>query len=265
MRSSGMDYQDLIMKFSLEGKTAVITGAGRGIGRGLAIALAKAGANIVVVDIIEENAEETAALLVSKTGIKAYAYMADLSDARRIKDYVGDILDTCGAIDILINNAGIQVRKPALEFTLEEWNSVLNIHLTASFVMAQAVVPGMLRQGGGRIVNIASINGVIAVPNTIAYSAAKSGLAGLTRAMAVEWSQFNIRANAIGPGYCRTELTEKLFQDRERSEWVVSRIPMKRLADPENDLGYVAVFLASEASAYINGQVIYVDGGWLAA
>jgi NAD(P)-dependent dehydrogenase (short-subunit alcohol dehydrogenase family) len=260
-----MAYQDLIKRFSLEGKMAVITGAGRGIGRGLAIALAKAGANIVAVDIVEEKARETAALLVSTTGIRAHAYIADLSDPHRIKDYVQDILAKCGAIDILINNAGIQVRKPALEFTLDEWNSVLNIHLTASFLMAQAVVPGMITQGGGSILNIASINGVIAVPNTMAYSAAKSGLAGLTRSMAVEWSQFNIRTNAIGPGYCRTELTEKLFQDREKSEWVMSRIPMKRLADPENDLGYVAVFLASEAAAYINGQVIYVDGGWLAA
>jgi NAD(P)-dependent dehydrogenase (short-subunit alcohol dehydrogenase family) len=131
--------------------------------------------------------------------------------------------------------------------------------------MAQAVVPGMIKQGGGKIINIASINGAIAIPNTIAYTAAKSGLAGLTRAMAVEWSQFNLRTNAIGPGYCRTELTERLFQDPQKSEWVMGRIPMKRLAEPENDLGYVAVFLASEASAYINGQVIYVDGGWLAS
>jgi len=259
-----MDYKDLARKFSLEGQTALITGAGRGIGRGLAMALAKAGANIVVVDIVEENAEKTAELL-GAMGVKAYPYVADLSKPHRIKDYVKEILKSCGRIDILVNNAGIQVRKPALEFTLEEWNNVLNIHLTASFAMAQAVVPGMIEQGAGKIVNIASINGVIAVPNTIAYSAAKSGLAGLTRAMAVEWSQFNIRTNAIGPGYCRTELTEKLFQDPKKSEWVMSRIPMRRLAEPENDLGYVAVFLASEASAYINGQVIYVDGGWLAA
>ena len=259
-----MDYKDLARKFSLEGQTALITGAGRGIGKGLAMALARAGANIVVVDIVEENAEKTVELLVAMTGIKAYPYAADLSKPHRIKDYVKEILESCGRIDILINNAGIQVRKPALEFTLEEWNNVLNIHLTASFAMAQAVVPGMIRNGaGGKIVNIASINGVIAVPNTIAYSAAKSGLAGLTRAMAVEWSQFNIRTNAIGPGYCRTELTEKLFQDPKKSEWVMSRIPMRRLAEPENRIfGYVAVFLASEASAYINGQVIYVHGGW---
>jgi len=260
-----MDYQHLLRKFSLEGQTALITGAGRGIGRGLAIALARAGSSIVVVDIIEQNAKQTAEFLRSNIGVNAYSYIADLSKTGMIKDYVKDILEECGKVDILINNAGIQVRKPALEFTLEEWNSVLNIHLTVSFAMAQAVIPGMIDRGGGKIINIASINGVFAVPNTIAYTTAKSGLGGLTRSMAVEWSQFNVRVNAIGPGYCRTDLTEKLFQDSKKSEWVMSRIPVKRLAEPENDLGYVAVFLASEASSYINGQVIYVDGGWLAS
>jgi NAD(P)-dependent dehydrogenase (short-subunit alcohol dehydrogenase family) len=260
-----MDHRNLLKKFSLEGQTAVITGAGRGIGRGLAAALAEAGADIVVIDIIEKNAIETAASLVSEKGIKAYPYVADLSKAESIKDYIRDILKICGRVDILINNAGIQVRKPALEFTLEEWNSVLNIHLTVSFAMAQAIVPGMIEQGGGKIINIASINGVMAIPNTMAYTAAKAGLAGLTRSMAVEWSRFDVRANAIGPGYCRTELTEKLFQDPVKWDWVISRVPMGRLAEPENDLGYVAVFLSSEASAYITGQVIYVDGGWLAS
>jgi 2-dehydro-3-deoxy-D-gluconate 5-dehydrogenase len=260
-----VDQRELLKRFSLDGQTALITGAGRGIGRGLAIALAKAGANIVVVDLQEEAAKDTAALLVSTLGVKSYPHVADLRNPHLVKDHVRDILGECGKIDILINNAGIQVRKPALEFTLEEWNSVLTIHLTASFAMAQAIVPGMVTQGGGKIINIASINGVIAIPNTIAYTAAKSGLAGLTRSMAVEWSQFHVRTNAIAPGYCRTELTEKLFQDPQKSEWVMGRIPMKRLAEPENDLGYVAVFLASDASAYVNGQVIYVDGGWLAA
>ena len=260
-----MDYQHLLEKFSLEGQTALITGAGRGIGRGLAIALARAGSSIVVVDINEQNAKQTVEFLRSNIGVNAYSYIADLSKTGMIKDYVKDILGKCGKVDILINNVGIQVRKPALEFTLEEWNSVLNMHLTVSFAMAQALVPGMIDRGGGKIINIASINGVIAVPNTIAYTTAKSGLGGLTRSMAVEWSQLNVRVNAIGPGYCRTDLTEKLFQDPKKSEWVMSRIPVKRLAEPENDLGYVAVFLASEASTYINGQVIYADGGWLAS
>jgi gluconate 5-dehydrogenase len=252
-------------KFSLEGQTALVTGSGRGIGKGVATALAKAGAEIVVLDIIEENVRETVKFLESTVGTKAYPYVGDLSKPDKIPHYVQEILGDCGKIDILVNNAGIQVRKPALEFTLEEWNSVITVHLTASFAMAHAVVPGMIERSGGKIINIASLNCVMAVPNIIAYTAAKSGVAGLTRSMAVEWSQYNIRANAIGPGFARTNLTEKLFQDPERTQWVMGRIPMKRLVEPETDLGYVAVFLASNASSYLTGQVIYVDGGWLAS
>jgi NAD(P)-dependent dehydrogenase (short-subunit alcohol dehydrogenase family) len=252
-------------KFSLEGQTALITGSGRGIGRGLAIALAKAGADIVVVDIIEENVWETARSLGSTVGIKAHPYVADLSKIGMIPKYVEESVDKCKKIDILINNAGIQIRKPALEFTIEEWNKVITIHLTVSFAMAQAIVPEMIKRGGGKIINIVSLNSVMAVPHIMAYVAAKSGVAGLTRSMAVEWSQYNIRANAIGPGFCRTELTEKLLSDQEKMKWVMGRIPMKRLAEPENDLGYVAVFLSSNASSYITGQTIFVDGGWLAS
>ena len=260
-----MSIDILREKFSLEGQTALITGSGRGIGKGLATALAKAGADIVVLDIVEENVLETVKFLESTAGIKAYPYVGDLSKSDMIPQYVRDILHECGKIDILVNNAGVQVRKPALEFTLEDWNRVLTIHLTASFAMAHAIVPGMIERGGGKIINIASINCFMAVPNIIAYTAAKSGVAGLTRSMAVEWSQYNIRANAIGPGFARTQLTEKLFQDPVKTKWVMDRIPMKRLVEPEDDLGYVAVFLASDASRYITGQVIFVDGGWLAS
>ena len=252
-------------KFSLEGQTALITGSGRGIGKGLATALAKAGADIVVLDIIEENVHKTVKFLESIAGSKAYPYVADLSKIDMIPHYIQDILGDCGKIDILINNAGIQVRKPALDFTLEDWNSVITIHLTASFATAHTIVPGMIDRGEGKIINIASLNCVMAVPNIIAYTSAKSGVAGLTRSMAVEWTQYNIRANAIGPGFTRTKLTEKLFQDPVKTKWVMDRIPMNRLVDPENDLGYVAVFLASDASSYLTGQIIYVDGGWLAS
>ncbi len=260
-----MGIEVLKEKFSLEGQTALVTGSGRGIGKGLATALAKAGGDIVVLDIIEENARETAESLESTVGIKAYPYVGDLSKTDMIPKYVKEILRECGKIDILVNNAGVQVRKPALEFTLDEWNTVVTVHLTASFAMAHAIVPGMIERGGGKIINISSLNCVMAVPNIIAYTAAKSGVAGLTRSMAVEWSQYNIRANAIGPGFARTQLTEKLFQDPEKTKWVMGRIPMKRLVEPEDDLGYVAVFLASDASRYITGQVIFVDGGWLAS
>ena len=252
-------------KFSVKGQTALVTGSGRGIGKGLATALAKAGADLVVLDIVEENVTEAVKFLESTAGIKAYPYVGDLSKTEAIPQYVRDILHQCGRIDILVNNAGVQVRKPALEFTLEEWNSVITVHLTASFAMAHAIVPGMVERGGGKIINISSLNCVMAVPNIIAYTAAKSGVAGLTRSMAIEWSQYNIRANAIGPGFARTQLTKKLFEDPVKTKWVMDRIPMKRLAEPEDDLGYVAVFLASDASRYITGQIIFVDGGWLAS
>ncbi len=250
--------------FSLVGQTALVTGGGRGIGRALATALARAGSDIVVLDMNEATVRETATFLEGETGVKAYPVVADLSRSSEIGGVVAGVLDTCGKVDILVNNAGNQVRKPALEFTIDEWNSVLAIHLTASFAMAQALVPSMIARGSGTIINIASLNSLMAVPNIIAYTTAKSGVAGLTRSMAVEWSGQGIRTNAIGPGWCKTELTAKLFQDPEKEKWVMGRIPMKRVADPENDLGYVAVFLASKAAAYITGQVIYVDGGWLA-
>ncbi len=260
-----MQREILKEKFSLIGQTALITGSGRGIGKGLAIALAKVGADIVVLDIIEENIRETVKYLKSAFHIKAYPYVADLDKTQMIQKYVREILDRCGKIDVLINNAGIQVRKPALDFTLEEWNNVIKINLTASFMIAQAVVPQMIKLGGGKIINMASLNSAIAIPNIIAYTAAKSGIAGLTRSMAVEWAQYHIRVNAIAPSFCRTELTKKLFQDPEKRDWVIKRIPQKRLADPENDLGYVAAFLASEASRYVTGQIIYADGGWMAS
>lgn len=254
-------FQD---KFSLKGRTALVTGAGRGIGKALATALAHAGADIVVLDLSEETAREAACDITEATGVKTYAVPGDLNRTAEIAGYARDVLSLCGKVDILVNNAGIQVRKPALEFTIEEWNSVLNIHLTASFVLAQSLVPTMIANGGGTIINIASLNSLMAVPNIIAYTTAKSGVAGLTRSMAVEWSGQGIRTNAIGPGWCRTELTEALLRDEEKAKWVMGRIPMKRMADPENDLGYIAVFLASEASSYITGQIIYADGGWLA-
>jgi 2-deoxy-D-gluconate 3-dehydrogenase len=252
-------------KFSLKGRTALVTGAGRGIGKAIATALAHAGAGIVVLDAFEESAHDSARDIKEITGVESHAIAADLSRTGDIGAYAVEILNLCGHVDILVNNAGIQVRKPALEFTVEEWNSVLNVHLTASFFLAQALAPHMIAQGGGSIINIASLNSLMAVPNIIAYTTAKSGVAGLTRSMAVEWSGQGIRTNAIGPGWCRTELTEALLKDSKKEQWVMGRIPMKRLADPENDLGYIAVFLASEAASYITGQVIYADGGWLAS
>lgn len=250
--------------FSLDGKTAVVTGAARGIGKAIALSLAKAGAELVIWDIQETLAKEAAAEIAAAAGVRAFAYGSDITKREGIPGSVSDIIAMAGKVDILVNNAGVQVRKPALEFTPDEWDLVIATHLSATFFISQALVPHMAERGGGRIINLGSLNCSMAVPNIIAYTAAKSGIAGLTRSMCVEWAHLGINANAIGPGFVQTELTRKLFDDPERRAWVMGRIPMKRLADPERDLGSAAVFLASAASGYMNGQVLYIDGGWLA-
>ena len=250
--------------FSLAGKTAVVTGGARGIGMAIATSLARAGSDVVIWDIQEELAKETAGRISAETGVKTWHYSSDITKKEEVKADAGKILAMAGKINILVNNAGVQVRKPALEFTVEEWTSVIDTHLSATFFISQAFVPHMAARGEGRIINLGSLNCIMAVPNIIAYTAAKSGIAGLTRSMCVEWASMGININAIGPGFVETELTRNLFSNPEKRAWVMGRIPMKRLADPEKDLGAVTVFLASPASGYINGQVVYVDGGWLA-
>ncbi len=251
--------------FSLAGKTAVVTGSARGIGYAIATALSKAGAEVVIWDMEKENADKSAKEIKKITGNNTYSYAADITKKDQIKKYVDDVAKLCGKIDILVNNAGVQVRKPALEFTIEEWERVITTHLTGSFLIAQAAIPYMIKNNGGRIINLGSLNCSMAVPDIIAYTSAKSGIAGLTRSMCVEWAKYNINTNAIAPGFVETELTRKLFETPGKRDWVMGRIPMKKLADPERDLGYLAVFLASEGSRYINGQIIYSDGGWMAS
>jgi len=258
--------QDVFSEFfSLKGKTAVVTGSGRGIGKAIATMLARAGADVVIWDIIKENAEATAKEIAETTGRKTWVYLGDLLQQEKIKEYVQDILSLCGEVDILVNNAGVQVRKPALEITIEEWYRVLNTHLTATFLVTQAFVPHFIQRGGGKVINLGSLNCFMAVPDIMPYVASKMGILGLTRSMCVEWSKYNINVNALAPGFVATELTRKLFENPEKKEWVMKRIPMGRLADPEKDLGCLAIFLASKASDYINGQIIYSDGGWTAA
>lgn len=251
--------------FSLEGQTALITGGGRGIGMAIATSMAKAGANVVIWDIQAELAKETAGRIAKDYGVKAWHFCSDITRKEAIKGDVEKILSMAGNVTILVNNAGVQVRKPALEFTINEWTRVIETHLSATFFISQAIIPHMAANGGGRIINLGSLNCMMAVPNIIAYTAAKSGIAGLTRSMCVEWASLGININAIAPGFVETELTKNLFSNPEKRAWAMGRIPMKRMADPENDLGRVAVFLAAPASSYMNGQIVYVDGGFLAS
>lgn len=246
--------------FSLEGKLAVVTGGNRGLGQGMAIALAKAGADIV--SIQRKDASETAAK-VEVFGRKCHAIACDLAELQSGEPIAAEIEETFGPVDILINNAGIQRRYPADQFPIGEWDLVMQVQLRSVFMLCQAFGSRMLERGSGKIINIASLlsfSGGFTVP---AYAAAKGGIAQLTKALANEWASRGVNVNALAPGYMATEMNTALMNDSVRSAQIMDRIPAKRWGSPE-DMGGTAVFLASEASRYIHGQIICVDGGWMA-
>ena len=247
-------------KFSLEGKTAIVTGASRGLGQGMALGLAEAGADVAVV-ASGANLEETAAK-IRELGRQSIAIKADLSSIQPVPGIIDQTLQIFGKIDILINCAGIIRRAPALEFSEQDWDDVININQKALFFMCQAAAREMVKQGRGKIINIASLlsfQGGIIVPS---YTASKSAVAGLTKALANEWAAQGINVNAIAPGYMDTEMTEALQNSTERAPAILSRIPQGRWGTPE-DMKGAAIFLASEASDYIQGHVIVIDGGWM--
>jgi 2-deoxy-D-gluconate 3-dehydrogenase len=248
--------------FKLDGKVALVTGAGQGLGQGMAIALAEAGADIASLDRTgcEGTCESVRAL-----GRRYHEFVVDLREASvdDLKRVVDQIIGELGRIDILVNNAGTIRRTPAVDFSEADWDDVLQINLKAAFFLSQAVGRVMIAQGGGKIINIASMlsfQGGITVPS---YTAAKSGLAGVTRALANEWAKHNINVNAIAPGYMATDNTAALRADQNRSAAILERIPAGRWGTPD-DLKGVVVFLAASASDYLNGAIIPVDGGWLA-
>ena len=247
--------------FRLTGKVAIVTGARRGLGQGMALGLAEAGADIVGIGI--NHLEETQKK-VEERGRRFLGIEADLSEIGVIGEIVEKAVGRFGKVDILVNNAGIIRREDALEFSEKDWDDVMNINLKTVFFFAQAVARQFVKQKtGGKIINIASMlsfQGGIRVP---AYTASKSGVMGITRLLANEWAKYDININAIAPGYMATDNTAPLRQDPKRNEDILQRIPAGRWGTPE-DLQGVAVFLASEASRYVNGYTIAVDGGWLA-
>lgn len=246
--------------FDLSGKTALVTGANTGLGQGMAVALAQAGVDIALIGRTEpvETLEQ-----ISKIGVKCVSINADLNNADLAGDIVAEAASKLGRADILVNNAGIIKRGAAIDFTPDDWDSVMNVNLRTLFFLSQAFARHLVSQEkGGKIINIASMltfQGGIRVPS---YTASKSGVGGLTKALANEWASKGINVNAIAPGYFQTNNTAALQADPKRNAEILGRIPSGRWGHP-SDLGGAAVFLASAASDYVQGITIPVDGGWL--
>jgi gluconate 5-dehydrogenase len=236
--------------FELTGKVALITGATQGIGLAIARGLAQAGARVVINARNAEKLERAVAILVQE-GLTVSGCRFDLLNGAEVRERVAALEQEVGGIDILVNNAGIQRRSP------------LDINLTGLFLVTQQVVRGMIARKSGKIINICSVMSEVSRPTIGAYTAAKGGVKQLTKSMAVEWAKHNIQSNGIGPGYIVTEMNRSLIEDRKFDAWVCARTPAGRWADPSELVG-AAVFLASRASDFVNGQIIYVDGGILA-
>lgn len=260
-----MGYLD---KFSLTGKVALVTGGSYGIGFAIASALAKAGAKIAFNCRSEEHLQKALADYKA-TGIDAKGYICDVTQEDKVKALVADIEKTLGTIDILVNNAGIIKRIPMCDMTVEEFSQVVNIDLVAPFIVSKAVIPGMIKKGHGKIINICSMMSELGRETVSAYAAAKGGLKMLTRNICSEYGEANIQCNGIGPGYIATPQTAPLREkqpDGSRhpfDKFIVSKTPAGRWGETE-DLEGPAVFLASDASNFVNGQILYVDGGILA-
>jgi 2-dehydro-3-deoxy-D-gluconate 5-dehydrogenase len=251
----------ILESFRLSGKNALVTGSSRGMGAAIAIALAQAGANVALHASKSVPAEVIEG--VAQTGMRHAVLSADLGDPERAPWLIDQTISSLGSIDILINNAGITRRSPAIDFSLPDWDDVIATNLTSVFRLCQCAARPMLEQKSGKIINMASLlsfQGGITVP---AYAAAKGAVAQLTKALANEWAPHNVQVNAIAPGYIATDLTQALQSDPTRSRQILERIPAARWGKPQ-DVAGAAVFLASSASNYVNGHVLVVDGGWLA-
>jgi 2-deoxy-D-gluconate 3-dehydrogenase len=252
----------ILEKFSLKGKSGIVTGAGSGIGKSFATSLVQAGAEVVIagrnIERLEVVAEES-----RQFGGPVIPIRTDVAKMKDIQILVDRTVKEFGKIDFLFNNAGIVRRSPCEDFTETDWDDVITVNLKGAFFLAQAVARIMISQRRkGKIINTSSRIALQSGKALPAYGASKAGLTQLTKSMANDWAKYNILVNAIGPGYVRTEMTEPLYQDSEQNAEITSRIPLGRWADPE-DLAGAAVFLASDASDYITGQTIFVDGGWL--
>ena len=253
---------DFLSKFSLAGKTTLVTGCKRGIGKGMAVALAAAGADIIGVSASLETAGSDVEKEVKDLGRKFKGYACDFSDRNALYEFIGQVKEDFPKIDILVNNAGTILRKPAAEHSDEMWDKVIEINQTAQFILTREIGKDMVKRGEGKIVFTASLltfQGGITVPG---YAASKGAVGQLTMAFANEWASKGVNVNAIAPGYIATDNTAALRADAVRSEQILTRIPAGRWGTPE-DFGGPVVFLCSEAASYMHGSIILVDGGWM--
>ena len=251
-----------VRAFSLEGKTAVITGAAGGIGRWLAAGLGAAGASVLVTDLDGTLLDDLAEELIA-ADMEASAFPCDLGEADASQRIVAAAVDRFGGVDVLVNNAAVNRRVPILEMDRETWDLITTIDLKVPYFLSQAAAAVMRERGGGSIVNITSINFIYGLEHISVYGPAKAGLSQLTRVMALEWTQHGIRANAIAPGYMDTPLAAPIWADSDISRWIFNRVPMNRPGQPSELVG-ICQLLASDAGSFITGQTFIVDGGFMA-
>ncbi|MFC1765024.1 SDR family NAD(P)-dependent oxidoreductase [Planctomycetota bacterium] len=248
--------------FGLQGKTALVTGSSRGLGLGLAKGLAQAGATVILngrnPDPLDQAVEQ-----LQKEKLTVYGYTFDVRNEDEINEKIKHIEKNVAPIDILVNNAGVQIRSPLEDFKKEDWQHIMDVNAMGAFLTAKAVVKNMIKQKAGKIIHTCSMQCEFARPTIGPYTASKGALRNLTKAMATEWGKYNIQTNGIAPGYFKTEMTKPLYEDEKFDAWLCARTPANRWGDLSELIGTL-VFLSSPASSYVNGQIIYVDGGMMA-
>ena len=249
--------------FDLSGRKALVTGGSRGIGRALAEGLARAGADVAVSGRNEATLEETVTAIVAR-GVKAAAVRMDVSRPQDCREGVERAVEALGGLDILVNNAGVEEVRPSLEGDEALWDKILDTNLKGAFFCAQAAAAHMRRTGGGAILNICSLTSEVGIPTAVPYGSSKTGLLGMTRALSAEWAALGIRVNAIAPGYFHTAMTDVFYRDLEWQDAMLKKIPLRRFGRLDDLIG-AAIFLVSDASAYVTGQCLAIDGGFLAS
>lgn len=256
------DLSSAAALFSLAGRSILVTGASQGLGRALAVGLACHGAQVACVARNVENLEETAALIRAQGG-EAMVHATDLRTPEGATSAIAAVVERFGRLDVLVNNAADDHDDPIEELSFDVWRRVIELNLDSCYRMCQIAGPHLKQHGSGKVINMISVLATVGVRNNSAYIAAKSGLLGFTRALALEWARQGVQVNAIGPGFFKTSMTRHVWENEKASKWIVNRTPIGRWGEPDDLVG-AAVFLSSNASNFVTGQALYVDGGWTA-